>query len=135
MFRAILPARRDALDGARLSVMGHLAGGGLSPDAAHRVELVLEEVLMNIVWHAYAGRNDGRMEVQAQVQGDDVLLEFVDDGAAFDPTRARAPAMPSDIRDAQPGGLGVLLVRKFARSVSYERRDARNRLRIAIARD
>jgi anti-sigma regulatory factor (Ser/Thr protein kinase) len=41
--------------------------------------------------------------------------------------------MPSSIDIAVPGGLGLMLVRKFAQSMSYERTDGRNCLRIRIA--
>jgi anti-sigma regulatory factor (Ser/Thr protein kinase) len=41
---------------------------------------------------------------------------------------------PTPLDDAVPGGLGLLLVRKCARSVTYQRVDGNNRLTVRVAR-
>ncbi len=114
-------------------MLDHLAPAQLPPTTIYRIELVLEEVLMNIVWHAY-GEEPGRtMSVQARHEGPAVTLTFEDQGRAFDPTLAPDPALPSRLDEANVGGLGLLLVRKFAREIAYERRAGTNRLEIVLA--
>ena len=56
------------------------------------------------------------------------------DGIAFDPTQAAEPPIPASLLDAPIGGRGLKLLRRTARSLSYERREGRNRLRVAVAR-
>ena len=43
--------------------------------------------------------------------------------------------MPAEsLEGARPGGLGLLLTRKAARGLHYERVDSRNRLTVQLAR-
>ena len=85
------------------------------------------EAATNIVTHAMAGRDDGIFEVQLHVNGG-ARLVFLDDGPAFDPTAVPDPPRATSIQDAPLGGLGIRLIRGFARSMSYRRTAGRNEL-------
>jgi len=124
----------EALEPARQAVLDFLAPHALNPRTIFNVELVLEETLSNQIKYAFNGAAGRSIELTVQVDADRVAMRFEDDGVAFDPLRARAPVLPSAIEEAVPGGLGLMLVRKFAQSVDYERRDGRNCLTIAVAR-
>lgn len=130
-----VPAERQALEPARLAVLHFLEPWALDARALFKVELVLEETLLNASLHAFDGPGPHAVALRVQVQPDAVLLEFEDEGRAFDPLQAAEPARPASIADAQPGGLGLMLVRRLARSVDYRRLDGRNLLRITVARD
>lgn len=88
---------------------------------AYGVSLVAEEILANIV--QYGGP---RGPIRLRVSRDDagLTLRFEDDGSPFDPTSPRAPALPPS-----PGGRGLALVQRTARSLSY-RRDGERNLRV-----
>jgi anti-sigma regulatory factor (Ser/Thr protein kinase) len=129
----------DALEPARLAVLDYLLPHAPSPRAVYAVELVLEEVLSNQVKYAFsdgpaAGADQQPpIELTAWTEPGTVMLQFEDSGVAFDPLQATAPVPPASIDVAPVGGLGVVLVRKFAASASYERRDGRNCLTIGVA--
>ena len=56
-------------------------------------------------------------------------VEFVDDGAPFDPDRRAGQAnRRADRRDFEIGGYGTGFVQKFSRRMSYRRADGHNRL-------
>jgi len=129
-----LPGERQALEPARLAVRDFLAPHSLSAQALFNVELVLEEALMNVVWHALHSAPGHHIGLQVQVERDHIVVQVDDDGIAFDPLQAVALPRPASIADAQPGGLGLQLVRQRASSLAYARRDGRNCLRIGIAR-
>lgn len=129
--RLALEPRREALEPARLAVLEHLAPADPSPALVYRLELVLEEVLMNIVWHAGPVQ---AIALEVEARAAEVVLSFEDDGAPFDPTHAVPPAQPHDLAEAVPGGLGLVLLRKFASSLAYERAGRRNRLTVTLAR-
>jgi anti-sigma regulatory factor (Ser/Thr protein kinase) len=135
-FELDLPSRRESCEEARLALERFLAPWALDAKATFAIELVLEEVLMNIVWHAgaTASGDPAPIRLAALVQDDAIVLCFEDKGTAFDPTHAAEPVMPASIEDARPGGLGIALVRKFARSLVYERAGNRNRLTVSVAR-
>lgn len=132
--RLTLPNDREAFAAARQAVMDFLAAHAASEQTLFAVELVLEETLMNVIWHAF--RDDAKHDIELRVRIDPEAIEmhFEDDGIAFDPLQAAEPTLPASIDEAVPGGLGLMLVRKFSRSIAYQRRDERNHLTITVAR-
>lgn len=128
-----------ALEPARLAVLEFLLPHAPSARALYAVELVLEEVLSNQVKYAFS-RGDGRspdaaplIALSAWTETGSVMLQFEDNGAAFDPLQAASPLPPASIDVAPVGGLGVMLVRKFASSMTYQRLEGRNCLTIGVA--
>ncbi len=133
--RIQLAARRDALEAARQAMLEMLRPLEPTPRLVYRAELVLEEVLMNVVMHAYPQGDEQGMAVEVDSAPGEIVLRFEDHGIPFDPSTAAPPIAVHDIAQAQVGGLGVSLVKRFAKSLSYERRDGMNRLRVSLARD
>jgi len=129
-----LANRLDALEPARQAMAAFLAPATLPPQVVFKLELVLEETFMNLIWHAFKDAAEHTIELTVQLQPDEVALSFEDDGIAFDPTQVAEPPFPASLLDAPIGGRGLMLLRRTARSISYQRRDGLNRLRVAVAR-
>jgi anti-sigma regulatory factor (Ser/Thr protein kinase) len=128
-----LPAEAASVERARHAVQAHLAPLALAPRAAYRLELVLEETVMNLATHAFPA-GGGHFDLQVDVvDGKELVLRFSDDGIAFDPVQAAVPARPASLEAAVPGGLGLMLVRRNAQRIDYRRRDGRNVLTVALA--
>jgi serine/threonine-protein kinase RsbW len=127
-----LPDTRDAVEICRLAVKRYLEPLGPSEQALFRLELVQEECLMNIIWHAFDSDDEHSVEANVHVIGNDIVLRFEDSGRPFDPTQVSDPKLPVSLADAVPGGLGLMLVRKFASRVAYQRVDERNRLTVTL---
>lgn len=132
--RLTLPNDREAFGAARQAVFDFLAAHDTSEQTRFAVELVLEETLMNVIWHAFDDDARHDIDLRVQIQPDAIAMHFEDGGKAFDPLQAAAPTLPTSIDEAVPGGLGLMLVRKFSRSIAYERRGERNHLSITVAR-
>ncbi len=132
--RLCLVNQPAALEPARQAMLAFLVPAALSSTVVYQLELVLEETFMNLLWHAYTDGAEHHIDVTVQLQPDDVVLRFEDDGVAFDPTQAAEPERPASLLEAPTGGRGLALVRRAAHSVGYERCEGRNRLRIAVAR-
>ncbi len=124
-----------ALREASVAVRQFAAREQLGERVAFKLDLVLEEMLMNRIEHAFAPGECGRTQVRLTVQPDAVVLEFEDDGVPFDPLQAPAPAAPASLQDARVGGLGLLLTRKAARECRYERRAGRNVFTVVLERE
>jgi anti-sigma regulatory factor (Ser/Thr protein kinase) len=132
--RLSLNNERSALEPARLAVLQFLSPWALSAQVIYRVELVLEEVLVNAVSYAFPDGGVHAIELAVEIHPDGVVLRFEDDGVAFDPLQAPDPPEPTTIDVAKPGGRGLMLVRKFAKGLAYQRSPDRNRFTVVIAR-
>lgn len=132
--RLQLPVETASVERARRAVHEFLAPHALTPQQAYAVEVVLEEVLMNIVMHAFPEPEGHGIELVVSIDDEQVVLRFEDDGIPFDPLSTDAPLRPASIEQAEPGGLGLMFVRERARSLVYERRDEHNVLTVAVSR-
>jgi anti-sigma regulatory factor (Ser/Thr protein kinase) len=102
----------------------------LGVEPRYHVELAFEEIATNIVRH---GSSTEDIEVTIDFGEDEVVLTFEDNGVPFDPRELPEPVPPPSIDDAQSGGLGLVLVRKISKRLSYERTpQCRNNLTVAI---
>lgn len=115
-------AVRSALD--EFSVKGR---------ARYWVELVFEEIVTNIVRHGYTDERAHEIDVRITCGDGSVVLAVEDDGRPFDPLQRPDPDKPASIEEATVGGLGILLVRKAATGLRYERTsDGRNRVTVTL---
>ena len=97
-----------------------------------RAEVIFEEVVTNVIRHAYGDDSTGQIEIQFVCDDDAIRFVFWDDGPAFDPVARPEPPLPTSLEDAREGGLGIFLVRKMASRVDYERARGRNRLSVTL---
>ncbi len=111
-----------------------LASAAVDPRARFQAELVFEEIVTNVARHGHDDAQDHVVDVAVSVGAEDIVITFSDEGRPFNPLERAGPAAPASLAEAEIGGLGIMLVRKAARDVSYERIDGRNRLTVLIAR-
>lgn len=134
--RLLLPLqnRREQLGAAQQQLSAFLARHQVGGRALFASELVLEELLANFVSHAFDDGLARQMDLQVLLTHDQIELQFSDDGRAFDPTAQPDPPQPTSIDGARPGGLGLMLVRRWASRVDYRRDAGRNHVTVVIAR-
>lgn len=90
-------------------------------------ELALEELLTNIVKYGFKDSAPHGISVELEALGDEVRLRLADDGTAFNPwDDAPAPVRGRPASARPLGGQGIMLVKKFANTFEYERKNARN---------
>lgn len=105
---------------------------GVSKSTAHRVKLVVEELVVNVIQHAF---DDGAphailLDVRTDPQGVAIVVE--DDGKPFDPTVASSPPLKELLETGKSGGLGVAIIKKVTRDLKYERAEGKNRVRAFV---
>lgn len=116
-------------------VLAHLSPEARS-DMEFNLKLMVEELFVNCAMHAYNGSADRDCGIDVFIADDPanhtVHLVLQDSGAAYDPTAHKVEGLTGTERvdELQPGGLGILLVRKLSDSMRYERVDGRNTLHI-----
>jgi serine/threonine-protein kinase RsbW len=126
--------RRADLAMAQQRLQAFLSSQAVTARALYACELVLEECLANLFEHAQpAVPGQGvQGEVHVELAGDEIVMRFRDDASAFDPTARAAPTLPTSLDDARPGGLGLMLVRRWSRRLQYTRGADGNLLTVVI---
>jgi anti-sigma regulatory factor (Ser/Thr protein kinase) len=97
----------------------------------YAVQLSVDEACTNIIKHAYANKNDGKITIRCMLASGRFVVELIDWGNAFDPTTLPPPDTESGLHERKEGGLGIYFIRKFMDEVSYRRSDNTNLLTIA----
>lgn len=94
-----------------------------------RPQIIMDEIVSNIVRCSEATYFSVDFSVDASRLA---TIVFTDDGVAFDPLAVAAPDVSSSAADREIGGLGIFMVRKMSKSVSYVRRDGCNVLTVLM---
>jgi serine/threonine-protein kinase RsbW len=98
------------------------------------LEVMVDELIMNVCNHAYPGDNIGPVTVTYSVPSSGELsVEVADQGVEFNPLEAKAPDLTLSIEARPIGGLGIHLVKTFAKSLAYRREEGWNRLTFGLS--
>ena len=98
------------------------------PDVQSSLHVILDEIASNIVKHSGASGFEVDVEFMEDPAG--VRLVFADDGVPYDPLAHADPDTSLPAAERPIGGLGIMLVKKMADSISYERTRNRNFLTV-----
>jgi len=126
-----LPARHESLQEFIAFISECAEDKGLSDETAGRMELVLEEALVNIFNYAFP-LGEGWVEVSCVDDGPGLLIEIRDNGISFDPLSLPDPDLASDASDRMIGGLGVYFMRKMTERILYHRDGETNSLTLGF---
>ena len=103
---------------------------GLDMAETMKLNLAIEEAVVNVMNYAYPQGTVGDINIEAKV--DDHQLEFIisDSGTPFDPTTKAEVDTTLSAEERPIGGLGIHLVRNMMDSINYERANGKNILRL-----
>ena len=99
-----------------------LENGGLKDVEMRRIEIALEEGLVNIISYAYQG-GEGKITLSIeQIKGEFVEIRIEDSGRPFNPLSHKREIDPlTPVEDLEEGGLGILFMQKLMDKVEYQR--------------
>ena len=110
-------------------IRDHLKEIGFSDVERRRIEVALEEGLVNIISYAYQGEV-GTIDISVKhEEGKFVEIIFKDHGLPFNPLKHKKeidPLLP--IEEMEIGGFGILFMQKLMDKVEYIRQDDANLL-------
>lgn len=103
-------------------VRSRLETSGLSDVEIRRIEIALEEALVNIISYAYQAKR-GMIELEYHlIPGEYVELVIKDQGLPFNPLKQVKKVNPlATLEEREEGGLGVLFMQKLMDKVEYQR--------------
>lgn len=110
------------------------ARAGVGGEAAHAVRLAVEEAVMNLIEHAYAGMPPGPIGVSVDAGPERIVVTVEDRARPFDPAAAPRPDLDASCEERPIGGLGWHLIRELMDEIRYESEDGLNRLTLVKRR-
>lgn len=129
-----VPADSAALAAVQSALEVFCEVHAVGPRPAYVLSLVVEELVANVINHAYRGMRAGPVRVRIAADESAISGEISDDGPPFDPTAAEAPDVEANLDDRPIGGLGVHIVRTLVDAIDYARDRDSNVVRFRIAR-
>ncbi|MDY0220932.1 MAG: ATP-binding protein [Desulfobacterium sp.] len=132
MERVSWPARLESLPLVQEYVETLAQRSGIHGKRLIQLSVALEEVVVNIINHAYDQTGRGDILVGFDDQAETVVISLVDRGLAFNPLEATEPNVEMGLLDRPIGGLGIMMVKKFMDKVRYERHGNENILYLTL---
>jgi anti-sigma regulatory factor (Ser/Thr protein kinase) len=103
----------------------------LADDIVFKMALVLEEAVTNVINHAFADQPPPHaIRVRLEIAVERIVAEIIDNGRPFDPLSRPDPDLARPLADREPGGLGILLMRRMTDRIDYRRTGGDNHLRL-----
>ena len=102
-----------------------------------RLELCLNEAIANIMEHGGETVLSEPIHLRFAVKSlpentREADLGISDTGSPFNPLSAGRKESPQSLADAEPGGLGLILLGNFADNLNYYYREGRNHLDLSV---
>ena len=109
---------------------------GVPANETLRLEVCVNETLANIIAHGGKTALATPVRLQFQVRRGAVSREAVvtvsDAGTAFDPLGVAQAIQPATLAAAEPGGLGLTMIRSSADSLGYRYCEGRNEFSFGV---
>jgi len=134
MRKSTFDANFHNLDEIREFVAETARQAGFSDKEIYSIQLAADEASTNIIEHAYAGIENGKIEIDCSIEGDELKIVMRDNGKSFDPSSVPEPNVKADLSERKIGGLGMYLMRKLMDEVSYEPRPDKSNVLTMIKR-
>jgi anti-sigma regulatory factor (Ser/Thr protein kinase) len=124
-----LPATYLDIRSAGEALRGLLDQARMQKDLISSCELAVQELLTNIIDHAYQGDARQVITVHLQVEGSQLLIETEDHGASVEGLNMTGVSMP-DPCDFQENGYGLAIVSLLMDEVTCRREAGKNMWRL-----
>jgi anti-sigma regulatory factor (Ser/Thr protein kinase) len=109
---------------------------GVPAGEISRLDLCLNEALANVISHGGEAVRSSticlHLEVKRVQNFSEAELMVADVGVAFDPIAAPPKPRPTTLAEAEPGGLGLLMMRSLSDNLSYCYSNGRNQLTFSV---
>lgn len=93
----------------RAQIREYATQGGMKPERVHDLALAVSEIVSNAVLHAYRDGGCGTIEIDANYEGDDLVIRVTDDGVGLSPRH-----------DSPGAGMGLMIAGSLADRLQIE---------------
>ena len=133
--RLSIPSRTSDLARVRRHVARWAREADLPEPAADALQLAVDEACANVIEHGYAGRLDGRVEVEAHLLPDRVVVVVRHRGVPYDPAAMPVTGLSETLAQRRPHGYGLHLMRRLVDAVDFTSRRGVSEVRLTKLHD
>ncbi len=126
------PATLNSLASIQAFIETTAAQAGLDTSNSPSISLIVEEIIVNIISHAYKDTDTGIITIGLEPTKEALSISFSDTGPPFNPLKADPPDITKAIDEREIGGLGLFMVMQMADEIKYSRHDNQNILTVTI---
>jgi len=98
----------------------------LAEDVIFKIDLTLTELIANIISHGYPNQCESEINIKCQSLNGSIEIEVEDAGIPFNPLEIPDIILPKSLDEANIGGLGMLIIRKYINESRYQRENNKN---------
>lgn len=124
MKELLIDATLDKLDEVLGFVNKELEENDCNKKLQIQINIAVEEIFVNIAHYAY-NPEVGGAAIRISV-GDEVVIEFEDNGKPYNPLEKLDPDITKSAEEREAGGLGIFMVKKIMDSVEYKHVENKN---------
>ena len=99
---------------------------GFDMSTTMKLNLAIEEAVVNVMNYAYPAGVKGDVDIEAQINDERLKFVISDSGTPFDPTAKAEVDTTLSAEERGIGGLGIHLIRQIMDTINYERVDGKN---------
>jgi len=98
----------------------------------YTIQLIVEELVTNTIKYGKCADGNEIIKIEIIIDENSTTLIIADNTEAFNPLEAEEPDIDLSVEEREIGGLGLVLVKQKARSLSYEFVDGFNIVKAII---
>ena len=117
LLRLSIGSDLEQVDLVGTAIQSTLEQIGVEPDQIHWLVMSVREAVINAIQHGNKLDVDKRVLVEADLDGDELVVRVEDEGEGFDPDSLPDPTAPENL--LRPSGRGIFMMRQFADSIEY----------------
>lgn len=126
MYSITFDSKSNILEEINSSVEQFCEENGCSFKSTNQILIIIDEMYANLTSHAYSDEQNGNIQFSIDIENEQIVLKFIDEGEHFDPTSAKTPDVTASAEERDIGGLGIFLIKKLSDSVEHARVDNKN---------
>lgn len=124
MKELMIDAKVENLDTVLDFIAAELEAADCPMKQQTQVAIATEEIFVNIAHYAYNPAVGG-VAIRVTV-GDEIIIEFEDQGKPYDPLEKDDPDITTDAEEREIGGLGIYMVKSMMDAVEYRYEAGKN---------
>lgn len=98
-----------------------------------KLNLVLEEVLSNVIFHGFESVNENNYILsELELSNNEIQIRIIDNAKEFNPLLKESEPANKPIEEQSVGGLGIHLVKNMTVFMKYNRKNELNQLTLSI---